>query len=155
MAFKQDPNKKVRFEDMNKTALVKACKTLSARQTKLLNRIAALEAIEKDGNEWVVFAASLQQRLNAIAEDLHKQGHVLAPAVYNRIQSLATGLTVSAIEMTHDPRTDNDKFADAVKAAVKSQSVRDAQRVVETMTEVGRSATDCTIERPLFPWETK
>lgn len=45
MAFKQNPNKKPRWEELSKTALIKTVKTLSARQTRLLNQIAKLEKV--------------------------------------------------------------------------------------------------------------
>lgn len=43
MAFKQNPNKKPRWEELSKTALIKTVKTLNTRQTKLLNQIVKLE----------------------------------------------------------------------------------------------------------------
>lgn len=43
MAFKQNPDKKPRWEELSKAALIKTVRTLSARQTKLLNQIAKLE----------------------------------------------------------------------------------------------------------------
>lgn len=43
MAFKQNPDKKPRWDELSKAALIKTVKTLSARQTKLLNQIVKLE----------------------------------------------------------------------------------------------------------------
>lgn len=43
MAFKPDPDKKPRWEELSKAALIKTVKTLSTRQTKLLNQVAKLE----------------------------------------------------------------------------------------------------------------
>lgn len=43
VAFKQDPNKKARLADLNKTVLIKTVRTLQRRETKLLNEIAKLE----------------------------------------------------------------------------------------------------------------
>lgn len=45
MAFKQNPDKKPRWEELSKAALIKTVKTLGARQTKLLNQIAKLERV--------------------------------------------------------------------------------------------------------------
>lgn len=56
MAFKQNPDKKPRWEELSKAALIKTVKTLSARQTKLLNQIAKLE---RDYDAMVKLAASL------------------------------------------------------------------------------------------------
>jgi hypothetical protein len=48
MAFKPNPNKKVRWEELSKAELIRTVKQLDKRQTKLLNRIAELERTPPD-----------------------------------------------------------------------------------------------------------
>lgn len=48
MAFKQDPNKRARLEDLSKAVLIKTVRTLQRRETKLLNQVAKLEGAALD-----------------------------------------------------------------------------------------------------------